>query len=179
MSADDYLLVRPHNGGWTVTRESASADEPAPVRSGSRGSITFPTREEALDYAATLDPAEYGIQVTGQEHGSVNDDSTDLVSRLREVQGGRRKSTEFPRARTPMDELVDLCGEAADRIEYLEAAVSAHKLVDRAEFEKLLREEEEIEQRHFRQTIAERLDRVTRQMKGAVLLAEKLRKDVQ
>jgi len=60
MSADNYILVREHNGRYVVTNESASMDEPWPVREGY--GQWFDTFTDAVEAAREM-WSEYGLQV--------------------------------------------------------------------------------------------------------------------
>lgn len=65
MSADNYIYVRQHAGGWAVGEEFAS-DEPGPV---TKQYSLYTTKDEALRYASRMDRIEfyeYGVVVEGE-----------------------------------------------------------------------------------------------------------------
>lgn len=78
MSADNYMLIRPHGGKFVVTMEFASDDAPEPVEKATlvyRGyTRVFDTIEEARDYAygkrteyGVTDETETGGEIEGSE----------------------------------------------------------------------------------------------------------------
>ena len=69
MSSNDVIYLREDTPGvWAVSRHWADDDEPEVGKEGRTG-LTF---DEARDYAESLSPAEYGVQ---------------LVRRLRQAMG--------------------------------------------------------------------------------------------